>query len=238
MASWWNSSMGVSPERKVQLANLVRNHLGGGPAPEGWRTASVTLIPKVEVRQGARDYRPIIVLPALQKLVLRTWMKCAEPYTRLHRRTSCGFRKGHQCAEVHLILIHLLERRHDWGLPTTVVKLDIAAAHGTVSYAAISALIQRRGMPLELINAYWREHEGRRQAFRTTDGRVQFTVAPAQGTPQGPPESPMVYAALMEDMLGDIENELLANCLPAGVTLDRESSAAEVEAAKSTRRRF
>lgn len=114
-----------------------------------------------------------------------------------------------------------------------MVELDIAKAYDTGM-----TRFRRRGMPQELIDAYWREHEGRSLAFRTTDGRVQFTVTPAQGMPQGAPESPMVYAALMEDMLGDIQDELLANCLSAGVTLDREGSPAEVEAAKSTRRRF
>lgn len=95
-------------------------------------------------------------------------MQAAGTYPELRRRTSFGLRKGHSCAEVPLILRHLLERRREWGLPTTVVKLDVAKAYYTVSYASISALFRKRGML-----------------------------------------------------------ELLANCFPAGVTLDREGCAAE-----------
>lgn len=45
---------GTSPERKSQLADLVRDRLREGPAPQGWRTASVTLIPKIEVPLRSR----------------------------------------------------------------------------------------------------------------------------------------------------------------------------------------
>lgn len=135
------------------------------------------------------DYKPITVLPILQKFVLRAWMVAAQPYLQLRRPTSFGFRPGHQCAEVHTVMSHILEKRREWGMGTVIAKLDIAKVYDTIFHDAIEATFARRGMPMWLRQAYWREHEGKTLRFRTSDGGVAFDVYPRQGMPRVHPRA-------------------------------------------------
>lgn len=115
------------------------------------------------------------------------------------------------------------------GLPTFLAKLDIAKAYDTVSWAAIDWVFERRQVPHFLRAAYWRMHAGRTLVFRVSGGSTTFEVIPERGMPQCAPESPAIYACLMEELLKVATAALEANDLPAGVGLpeDEEENTAE-----------
>lgn len=83
-----------------------------------------------------------------------------EPYLRLRRRSSHGFRPGGQAAEVHEGTRHLLAARSEWGLPTVIANIDVAKTYDILEHSAIHNSFQRRGMPAPLQAAYWRCHAG------------------------------------------------------------------------------
>lgn len=77
-------------------------------------------------------------------------------------------------------------------------------------------------------------HCGRILNFHTADGTVRFSVAPTGGMPQSAPESPLVYAALVEELLDVVEAHLLVNDLPAGLPASAtEETASQVQAARA-----
>lgn len=66
--------------------------------------------------------------------------------------------------------------------------------------------------------------------FRTADGSVGFRAIARRGMPQGSPESPMLYAALVEDIIEQAEHRLMVSQRPAGVRVDlTEEQAHQVE---------
>lgn len=91
-------------------AATVRRIEGGEGAPETWSSASATLIQKKENALDAGEYRPITILPTLQKLLLRTWMHEAAPFLALRHPRSHGFRAGLQAAEAHIALRNIMEK--------------------------------------------------------------------------------------------------------------------------------
>lgn len=73
---------------------------------------------------------------------------------------------------------------------------------------------------------------GRRLTFRTTDNTVTFTARPQRGMPQGAPESPMVYAALMEDRIAAATEDLARHRRPGGIRMDEDLTVDDVERSK------
>lgn len=223
----------LSPEQKCRLADLIHALLCGSvAAPQGWKHARVTLIPKVAGALLATQFRPIIVLPYTLKLSIRVRLKMAEPYLRLRRKSSHGFRPGVQAAEVHEGMRHLLSARSEWGHPTVIAKIDVAKAQDTLEHSAIHNSFQRRGMPAPLQAAYWRCHAGRVLHFCSSDGGIKFSARPTRGVPQGSPESPVVYAVVIEDAISDTEEEFRRSRRPAGIAVPVERSAREADRAK------
>lgn len=143
-------------------------------APASWARA----IPKIAAPSAAGDFRPITVLLAIQKVVLRTWMHLAAPWLSLREPASHGFRSSYQCPAANAVARHVLARRSEWGLATVAAKLDIAKAYDTVTHDAIQERFERRGLPIPLQAAYWREHDSRTVQFRTSDGLIAFIGRP------------------------------------------------------------
>lgn len=76
--------------------------------------------------------------------------------------------------------------------------------------------------------AYWREHPDRQLAFRTCDGSIAFTVRPTRGMPPGAPESPMIDAAIIEDVTAEVEERLVRQRLPAGIRADDDQTTFDI----------
>lgn len=215
----------LKPDQIGDLHTLLVAALAGGvPAPDSWREASVTLIPKIEKAILAADFRRTTILPVLQKLALKMWMAEAGPHVALRRHTSHGFRAHLQAAELHHIFRTLVERRSEWDLPTFMSKLDMRKAYDTVAWCAIDWLFERGQLPMHLQCAYWRMHCGRVLHFHTVDGTIHFSVAPTGGMPQGARDPPLGYAALVEEFLDLVDAHLLVNDLPAGLQINADCS--------------
>lgn len=126
----------------------------------------------------------------------------------------------------------LIERRFEWGLPTFIAKLDIKKAYDTVAWCALDWLIQRRQLPHHLQCAYWRMRHSRVLHLNTAGGADTFSITPAGGMQQGAPDSPLIYAALVEELLDVASAHLVVNELPAGSAIDTsEETASQVELA-------
>lgn len=157
----------------------------------------------------------------------------AGPWLELRRPASHGFRPGFQAAEVHFLARALQGKHAESGMQMVTAKLDSRKAYDTLAWGSIQATFVRRKLPVPLQHAYWRMHKGRRLTFRMADGSTSFEVEPTQGIPQGSPESPMVYVALLEVLFEDAESQLRAHGRPSGLNLSTANTQMEVEAQKN-----
>lgn len=108
----------ISPEQAGLLLHLLTDALLGRVLlPPSWRRAVVTLIPKLAGASLAKQYRPIKVLPVLQKLALRCWLSAALPFLELRSQASHGFGSGFQAAELQAVARMIFEKRIQWGPP-------------------------------------------------------------------------------------------------------------------------
>lgn len=215
----------ISAEQLGELLRLLTATMQGTlPMPPSWRKADVSLMPKVAGALLAKQYRPIMVLPGLQKLGLKVWLHASMPFLDLRQKGSHGCRPAFQAAELQVIVRMFFEKRRAWGLPTFLAKLDIAKDYDTVSWEAIHWLFERRGLPHQLRCMYWRMHLGRTLTLRAAGGSIAFDTIPVRGMPQGAPESSAVYACLMEEITVMAAAALEARDIPAGLLVPTPES--------------
>lgn len=112
----------------------------------------------------------------------------------------------------------IIERRLEWGYPTVLTKLDIAKAYDSVDWMAIAWMLERRQLLAHLRSADSLMHQERLLKSRIGDGIAQFELQLRRDMPQGAPESPLVFAALKEDIVQVAKATTVVNELPCGLT--------------------
>lgn len=123
----------------------------------------------------------------------------------------------------------LLCKHAEWDSTIDTCNIDIYKAYDTLAWASIGALFIDRGLPQPLRDTYWRVHVARRLTFRTSSGAIRFSVTPNQGLPQGAPESPLIYAAVVEHLIAKAEHRLHMSGRPAGLKLEHDMAPQDVE---------
>lgn len=71
-----------------------------------------------------------------------------------------------------------------------------------------------------------------------SSGAIRFNTVPSQGFPQEAPESPLIYAEVVEDLIDKVECRLRRSGRPAGVRLQNEYEPCQVEQYKTRAKYF
>ena len=95
-------------------------------SPDHWQTAIVTLLAKRPQADKLEDFRPISLIPQLQKLYSK-WLYSLFLPAALQKipSTQHGFRPHRQCAEVHHIFGRLREIGQEWRHKYVAMKVDV-----------------------------------------------------------------------------------------------------------------
>ena len=162
--------------------------------PDTWNSAAVTLLAKKPQALQLNDYRPISLVPQLQKLYSK-WLYAlfAPAADQMLPSAQHGFRRKRQCAEVHSIINKLREVGLEWRQPFVILKIDISKAFDKIHRSAVIAAIRevpasprlKWAISRELINTSMRPC-----LFGTTS---PHSVPTFRGVKQGAPESGLLY---------------------------------------------
>lgn len=189
----------LSPDGKEALTQIVRSAMERTtPMPTGWSVAEVALLPHIIGASTPHKLRPITTLPVALKMCMNTWHKLARPFLQLESKASHAFSPSFQSGEVHWCLRSLPRKHDEFGCGPLICKIDIRKAYDTLTWSAIQSTFRRRTLPQFVADACWRMHSHRMLKFRCATNSVRFTVLPDRGIPQCSPESPMVFAAVVE----------------------------------------
>nr|CAH8852710.1 unnamed protein product [Trichobilharzia regenti] len=118
----------------------------------------------------------------------------------LTREEQAGFRSGRGCIDHVFTLRQLLEHRHTYCRPTTVVFLDIKAAFDSLDRTVLWNCLLERGAPEKFVNIL-------KALYRNTLGRVKAhnqlsSLFPTKsGVRQGCLISPFLFNFAIDDIL-------------------------------------
>ena len=120
------------------LLDVFVGRLRGDLTEVNWKSALVTLLPKVSDAARCKDFRPVSVLPVLFKLYEK-WLLCIslnldpDLFARLPAEHH-GFRPGFQICEALLVTRIAIERSLEYEMPLVCVKLDVVKAFDRVKH--------------------------------------------------------------------------------------------------------
>lgn len=117
------------------LLNLVNSILRLGRMPGDLKCSIIRPIPKTRNPREPEHYRPINMLPAVEKLVELVVYKQLTDFCSEHKiinKNQSGFRKFHSCESVIQLLLHTWKHARDDGETVGVVFLDLKRAFETV----------------------------------------------------------------------------------------------------------
>ena len=81
-----------------------------------WDEQLVVLVEKIRGGMRVKDFRPLGVLPVLQKVYLMVLQKLSDPWTALSSRAQFAFRKHYQTEEV-IFIMRMVVEIHRTGFP-------------------------------------------------------------------------------------------------------------------------
>ena len=174
------------------LVHSYRAILHGAPRPMHWRDAHIWLSPKVPGSARLDYYRPI----ALDQLDLKLLtgpltQRITEVLTR-QQGALPGSNTGPP--------LFMAQRQLQQGRPNYVFSFDARKAFDTAPHGTLHLILRHLPVPPEVIDLLLFLHTCARLRIVTTH-RLTQPVHMLHGVRQGNPESPLLYALLLDPLL-------------------------------------
>ena len=195
------------PTWSVTLKDLLDDALYMGKFPSNIADGITVLLPKKLQPEEWSDTRPITLSSTLLKWAAQLLLLRGGSYLT---RNPCQFAAPHrQSTELIYVLRRVVRMSKDWGETTFIVKLDIQKAFDSVSQPAMADIVYRKiaveaQLPWEA--NLWIDIIQARELHIAVGDAITI-VAQSNGVRQGSPDSPVLFADLVGEVLEDTLQE-------------------------------
>lgn len=183
------------------LARLLNNIITTAKYPNSLKKALVSAVHKTGDSCDKKNYRPISILPIINKIFEKILLHRLETFTHkagYHDVYQYGFRKGCSTETALIDFFHAIHETLDKGDCIAIIFLDIAKAFDTVPHEALLSKLETygiRGLANDLIRSFLKD---RFQAVKIQNHTSTFKRI-TKGIPQGSICSPFMYNIMLDD---------------------------------------
>ena len=182
--------------------------------PSQWRKGVVTCAHKKGARTDPNNYRPLTLMPVMDKLFCILMTKRLDSHMPLHDH-QYAFRRGRGTLNALFYVTTTIQDRLAQGLPTYAFFLDAHKAYDTVPHTLLLDRLAAKGVT----GKAWRviDHMYARASSRVRVGAALSDPIPIErGVAQGCPLSPFLYDVFVDSLLEDIHAECHDDGIPLG----------------------
>ena len=191
----------LPPSTRSAFAHELTCRFDALDIPEDWTRVAATLIPKVTGARELVKFRPIASLAAVRKLWGYIWLLALPVITFVSLQTA--FVPGVSAAHGVYVLKRAAELAREWSVPMVIVQLDLKKAFDRIRHSEVLRCLRKKGVGTQLLAVLaqmWQQS--------CVCGRLgSVTSRPVlldRGVPQGAPESPFIFTAVVDEILGEL----------------------------------
>uniref|UniRef100_A0A670IDL4 Reverse transcriptase domain-containing protein n=1 Tax=Podarcis muralis TaxID=64176 RepID=A0A670IDL4_PODMU len=203
----------------LPLMEVCNQIMGGGRAPETWKEAFITLIPKVETEKTQlRNYRPISLLNVDYKIfadILASRLK--KVLNEVIHKDQAGFLPGRHLFDNTRNIIDILELlQTNINTKAVLIFIDAEKAFDNISWKFMKKNLEGMGVGRGFengIEAIYSEQK----AKLIVNNVVTEEFHIEKGTRQGCPLSPLLFISVLEVLLNMIRRDRQIQGITVGV---------------------
>ena len=169
---------------------------------DSWDLQYLNLIRKKLNALFVKDFRPIAIIPVLQKLYSRlilnlTGGKCAKLLA-----PQFAFRTSHQAHEPIFIMRQLVEKALEWNQSLLMCDGDVHKAYDCTRHSTMITGLQKKGVEDILIAAIIREIRRAKTKVVLDKYVVTDPISRTRSAPQGDPGMPQYFNVALDEPAG------------------------------------
>ena len=170
--------------------------------PSAWRQGVVTHLPKGGDGGDCSNYRPLTLMPVIDKLFAAIVSARLMDAIALHDQ-QYAFRPGRGTPQALATLMHTIRRRTQAGLPTFACFFDAPKAYDSVPHDLLLYRLLQKGVTGKAFAVVDRMYSSAYSRVRV-DGVLSSAFPVQRGVAQGCPLSPLLYAVFIDSVLDDL----------------------------------
>ena len=163
-----------------------------------WGEQVLLLIKKKSKIEFIKDFRPIAILPVLEKVYATLILKLTGGRCDSLNAPQFAFRKGHQAHEVVFILRQVVEKSIEWNQPVFILDGDIRKAYDFTRHPRMVEALLWKGVPQILVAAIIREIRRTKVAVVVDQVTRTEPISRTRSAPQGDPGMPSYFNATLD----------------------------------------
>ena len=176
----------------------IFNHCLEGQIPQGFGDGRIILLPKGGDLTLTKNYRPITLLPVVQKSLTRVLNNRVAPILDQQRSNNqMGFRADYSTLDGIFTLNLVISNCNEYQLPLCLLFLDIQKAFDTVHSRVVYEALQNQGVHPQLVQFLYQLNKVSKNAV-TINGK-EFPIEIGRGVRQGDCLSPRLFSATLEE---------------------------------------
>uniref|UniRef100_A0A670HP09 Reverse transcriptase domain-containing protein n=1 Tax=Podarcis muralis TaxID=64176 RepID=A0A670HP09_PODMU len=201
------------------LMEVCNKILEGGKAPESWKEAFITLIPKVEAEKTQlKNYRPISLLNVDYKIfadILASRLK--KVLNEVIHKDQAGFLPGRHLFDNTRNIIDILELlQTNINTKAVLIFIDAEKAFDNISWKFMKKNLEGMGVGRGFENGIQAIYS-EQKAKLIVNNVVTEEFKIEKGTRQGCPLSPLLFISVLEVLLNMIREDRLVQGIQVGV---------------------
>uniref|UniRef100_A0A803K2X3 Reverse transcriptase domain-containing protein n=1 Tax=Xenopus tropicalis TaxID=8364 RepID=A0A803K2X3_XENTR len=187
------------------LLRLYNEYLSGTPIPASNLTSFLSLIPKAgKDNTQCSNYRPIALLNSDLKLFSKILANRLAPLlTKMIHKDQVGFILGCQAGDNTRRTIDLIEIINRKSLPSLLLSLDAEKAFDRLQWPYLFTLLKHLNLSGPFLTALYSLYNNPRTSLKLPS-KTQNSISVTNGTRQGCPLSPLLYALSIEPLAAAI----------------------------------